>query len=391
MMLFDPIESDPTIPTLFVSHAHFDHSKGFQFPTQKIYSTKETMEVYEADSGRLAGNWEPIRLGRRMKLAEVEVEAHDAGHMLGSVQYEIITPEGNLVYASHLNFSDTLLFRAAEVAPCETLILEATFPARALKLPPREQVIADMVKWTLECVREKRIPALAVEPVGNAQELTKIFNVWTELPVVVHPQIARVNGIYGSNGTALRYVDAATPAAEELVGQGQCVVLIPRRFDASRFGDFRVAYVTAWPSLTQSSAGKIFPLSDQADLDHLLKFVQETRAKTVLTFRGGSRVLAELVTKKFGVVGRELPSVASSPKQTVVSNVDPERVAECEDLLRKVVQVQNFTYEKRDLLGLGLKEGFKPQVVEQALTGLTQKGVLRYSSATDGYSLAETQ
>ena len=240
-------------------------------------------------------------------------------------------------------------------------------------------------------MREKRIPALAVDPVGNAQELTKVFNVWTELPVVVHPQIARVNGIYESNGLALRYVDASTPAAEELVGQGQCVVLIPRRFDASRFGDFRVAYVTAWPSLAQSSAGKVFPLSDQADLDNLLRFVQETRAKTVLTFRGGSNVLAELVTKRFGVIGQELPNVASSPRQPVLTKVDPERVSECEDILQSVVQVQDFTYEKRDLLAAGLKEGFKPHEVEQALTGLTQKGVLRYSSATDGYSLAETQ
>jgi len=389
-MLFDPIESDPSIPNIFITHAHFDHSKGFQFPTQKKYCTKETKELYEADSGHQAGNWDPIRLGRRMKLGEVEVEAHDAGHMLGSIQYEVITPEGNLVYASHLNFSDTLLFRAAEVAPCETLIIEATFPSRALKLPPREQVVAEMVKWTLECVREKRVPALAVESEGNAQELTKIFNVWTELQVVVHPQIARANKIYESNGIALRYVDASTPIAEELIGQGKCVVLIPKRFDATRFGDFRVAHVTAWPNLAHDPEGKVFPLSDQADLDSLLKFVQESRPKTVLAFRGGSKVLAELVTKKFGIVARELPSPILSPKP-IVTRLDPERIGKCEDILRNAVQVQDFTYEKRDLLAIGLKEGFKLQEVEQALSELTQRGEFQYSPATDGYSLTKSE
>jgi putative mRNA 3-end processing factor len=389
-MLFDPIDSDPTIPHLFITHAHFDHSKGFQFPTQKKYSTRETKEIYETYTEQLTGNWEPIRLGRRLKLADVEVEAHDAGHMLGSVQYEIITPEGNVVYASHLNFSDTSLSRAAEVAPCDTLILEATFPAPALSLPPRERVISEMVKWTIECIREKRIPAFAVEPVGNAQELTRILNVWTELPVVVHTQIARINRIYEANGVALRYDDASTPVAEEVVGLGQCVVLVPRRFDVARFGNFKVAYVTGWPSLAQRSAGKVFALSDQADLDQLLRFVQETRPKTVLTFRGGSKVLAELVAKKFGVVGRELASEIPTRKLALVK-VDDERVARCEDTLRKVVQVQDFTYEKRDLLAIGVKEGFKPQEVELALLHLTQKGEFRYSAATDGYSLLKPE
>ena len=285
-MLFDPVDSDVTLPNLFITHAHYDHSKGFQFPTQKKYSTKETKEIYETDTGRAVGNWEPIRVGRRLKLGEVEVEAHDAGHTLGSVQYEILTPEGNVVYVSHINFTDTLVSRAAEVAPCDTLVIEATFPARALTLPPREQVIAEMVKWTLQCIREKRIPAFAVEPLGNAQELTRIFNVWTELPVVVHPQIGRINKIYESNGVGLRYIDASTTDAQELIGHDECVVLVPRRFDASRYGDFRIAHVTGWPSLAQRSAGQVFALSDQADLDQLLHFVQETHPKTVLTFRG---------------------------------------------------------------------------------------------------------
>ena len=386
-MSFDPVDSDPTIPNLFITHAHYDHSKGFQFPTQKKRSTKETREIYEINTGHSTGNCEPIRVSRRLKLGEVEVEAHDAGHMLGSVQYEVITPEGNIVYASHINFTDTLVSRAAEVAPCDTLVIEAAFPAPTLTLPPREHVIAEMVKWTLECIREKRIPAFSVEPLGNAQELTKIFNIWTELPVVAHPQIARINKIYESNGIGLRYVDASTTDAQVMIGHDACVVLVPRRFDASRYGDFRIAHVTGWPSLAQRSMDQVFALSDQADLDQLLHFVQETHPKTVLTFRGGSRVLAELVAKKYGMVGQELANEVSRVKP--VAKLDQERVARCEDTLRKIVQVEEFTYEKRDLLAVGLKDGFKAQEIEQALLHLTQRGEFRYSAATDGYSLSK--
>jgi Cft2 family RNA processing exonuclease len=96
-MLFDPLDSDPSISDLFISHAHYDHARGFEFPIQKKRSTEDTREIYEAENNRKVGNWEQVRIGRRTKVGDVEVEAHEAGHILGAVQYEIITPEGTVV------------------------------------------------------------------------------------------------------------------------------------------------------------------------------------------------------------------------------------------------------------------------------------------------------
>jgi len=382
----DPLDSDPTIPNLFITHAHYDHSKGFQFPLQRKYSTKETNELYEADTRRKAGNWEPIRVGRRVKLGEVEAEAHDAGHVLGSVQYEIITPDEIVVYASHINFTDTLVSKAAEVAPCDTLILEATFPAASQTLPPRESVVADIVKWALECVGERRVPTFATDPIGNAQELVRVFNTWTELPVIVHPRIARIAQVYANNGVGLRFVDAATEEARSLVEDAKCVVIIPKRFDASRYGEFKVAHVTSWPTAAERAAGKVFTLSEQADLDQLLRFVKEARPKTVFTFRGGSKVLAELVSKRFGMVGRALVADVQRAKPTE-AKLDEERVGACEDFILNVIHVPDYTYEKEEVVARVFVEGFKLQEVEEALNRLTRKNLLRYSEVTGGYSL----
>jgi putative mRNA 3-end processing factor len=382
----DPLDSDPTIPNLFITHAHYDHSKGFQFPLQKKYSTKETYELCEADIGRKAGNWEPIRVGRRVRLGEVEVEAHDAGHVLGSVQYEIITPDEIVVYASHINFTDTLVSKAAEVAPCDTLILEATFPAASQTLPPRESIVADIVKWTLECIGERRVPTFATDPIGNAQELVRVFNTWTELPVIVHPRIARISQVYANNGIGLRFVDAATEEARSLIEDAKCVVIIPKRFDATRYGEFRVAHVTSWPTAAERTAGKVFTLSEQADLNQLLRFVKEARPKTVFTFRGGSKLLAELVSKRFGMLGRALVADVQRAKPSE-PKLDEGRVGACEDFLLKLIQVQDFTYEKAELVARVFNEGFKLQEVEAALNRLTSKSLLRYSEVTGGYSL----
>lgn len=387
-MLFDPFESDPAVPDLFITHAHYDHSRGFQFPIQRKYSTQETREIYEADSGRPVGNWQQVRLGRRLKLDEVEIEAHDAGHVLGSTQYEIITAEGNVVYASHINFVDTLLSRSAEVAPCDLLILETASASPSQALPSRESVAAEMVKWALECVKERRIPAFMTETIGNAQEIVRIFNTWTELPVIVHPRIARVNKIYESNGLALRYANASAPEAQNIVEDARCIVIAPRDFDATRFGDFKIATVSGWKSKVEVETEKYFQLSSQADFNQLLQFVQEARPKTVLTFRGASKVFADIVSRKLGITARELVANIAHPKPSKIK-VDEGRIAKCQDTILRFVQIPDYTYDKRDLMALGIKEGFAAPEIEETLLRLVKSDVLSYSELVDGYKLRE--
>lgn len=67
--------------------------------------------------------------------------------------------------------------------------------------------------------------------------------------------------------------------------------------------------------------------------------------------------------------------------------LDEERVGACEDFILKIIQVQDFTYEKAELVARVFNEGFKLQEVEAALNRLTSKSLLRYSEVTGGYSL----
>lgn len=383
-MLFDPIESDSVVPDLFITHAHFDHARGFQFPIQRKYSTKETRELYEVDSGRKAGNWQQVRLGRRLKLGEVEVEAHDSGHVLGAVQYEVITPEGSIVYASHLNFVDTLLTHAAEVAPCELLIIETTLASPSRVLAPRESVVAQIVKWALECVEERRIPTFVADRIGNAQELVRIFNTWTELSVVVHPRIARVNKVYENNGVALRYTDSSTPESQSLIENARCIVVVPRGFDATRFGDFRVANVSNWTRTDEDEVGRNFQLSDQADLNQLLRFVQEARPKNVLTFLGASKFFAQMINRKLGITAKELATNITR-RRLSQPKLDEGRIAKCQDALLDSMSISDFTYLKGDLLNLGMRQSFKGPEIEEALDRSVKDGVLEYLEVVDGY------
>jgi putative mRNA 3-end processing factor len=312
------------------------------------------------------------------------VEAHNAGHVLGSTQFEIITPEGTVVYASHLNFEDTLLLRAADVAPCDLLVIEAPYASSQVE---RQSVVAEMVKWALECVESSRVPSFETDAVGNAQELVRIFNTWTKMPVIVHPRIARINQVYQQNGVGLQYVDASTEEAAKMIEKSECIVIVPRRFDTTRYGNFRTAYVSNSPPKVTVEGSVTFQLSDQANLKQLLEFVQEARPKALLTFYGASNVFAQMISQRFKIPARSLEAKRPSRKRES-RTLDETRLARCQELLLKSFQIPGYTYDKRDLIALALKDGYRIEEVEETLTRMTGNGTIEYVSIVDGYVLS---
>ncbi len=121
-------------------------------------------------------------------------------------------------------------------------------------------------------------------------------------------------------------------------------------------------------------------------MDELLRFVKEVRPKSVLTFHGASDLFSRMLSKRLGIQARQL-TTEPLRKKTQVIKLDETRILTLEDRLMSFIQTPGFTYEKRDLMNLGLKEGFKSTEVEEALLRLTRNGVLKYSSTTDGYSI----
>ena len=96
-LVFDPQRNNHLSSDVFVTHAHFDHAQAFSFrETQKV-STEETAKIVRV-YGREVDNWMPIQLEERVKTDDLEVVSHNAGHVLVSALYEVITPEGNIVY-----------------------------------------------------------------------------------------------------------------------------------------------------------------------------------------------------------------------------------------------------------------------------------------------------
>ncbi len=304
-IIFDPRRRERDCSHIFVTHAHLDHSKGLRFHDVEKSSTRETGEI-ASRYGRLT-RWRPLPYGEKVEVGGLEVEAHNAGHVLGSASYEVSTSDGRLLYTGDMQFKDTLTLKAAEPVDCDVLVIEATFGSPFFKFPERGEIVRDMVEWAFKTVRDGRIPTFRTDSLGNAQEIVRAFNMLTNLPVVVHRRIAEINQVYEEHGISLEFLISGSEEAREVEASGECILIIPKnlKVDDPRF---KVALVSGWSLLYGGRRGDSFPLSDHADFNQLIEFIEACKPRVVLTCFGGrfNRVLAQQVEKRMGIEARPL-------------------------------------------------------------------------------------
>ncbi len=311
-LIFDPVPGRrmERNADVFISHAHADHTFGFASNAKK-YATKETREIYEALRKRPVKNWSEVKLHSTIKLREAEVVPKDAGHMLGSVQFKVITPEVTVLYTGDLNCVDTLTTKAAEEEPCDCLILEATYGHPAYVFPRRDTTYAEIVQWAMSEIKRDRLPTFQVYSSGKAQEIVRLFNVYTRVPVVCHPLVASVNDTYSKNGMKLDSINALSPEGQSLL-EKEPAVYVTSPSDKQIPERASLAAATGWSVRFRSREYASFPLSSHADYEQLVAFVKNTRAKTVYAFTGYTQIFTEYLSRRFKIDAKPLPLLAQT-------------------------------------------------------------------------------
>jgi len=311
-LLFDQTAGRPSrrnVP-VFITHAHSDHTYGFTTRAEK-HSTLSTVQIYQALVDRQVQNVRVLNVGDRIKIDDCEIRALNAGHMLGSCQYEIASSEFTAVYTGDINCVDTLTTEAADVASCDCLIIEATYGHPSYVFPRRSTMYADIVSWAMSEISEGKIPAFQVYSSGKPQEVIRLFNVYTKIPVICSPTIASASRVHTENGVKLEYLESALPDGKKMLEAGGCVYVtssrrgfLPR--NASR------AFATGWALRHSYRDSTSFPLSSHADHDQLLEYVKKTNPRRVYVFTGYSDVLAMEIERKLGIKAAPLPVVAQT-------------------------------------------------------------------------------
>jgi ATP-dependent DNA ligase I len=274
----------------FVSHAHSDHI-GFH---KRILCTAATALLMRARLGEGGCSFETLAFGETRQFAGWSATLMPAGHILGSAQLFYQDSRGTLLYSGDFKLRKGLSSEAAVTTPAETLVMETTYGLPRYQFPPVQDTLAAIVRFCVEALEDGATPVLLGYAVGKGQEILSALQM-ANLPVMLHPAIARIAKVYEQFGVAFPPYAPFDAAASH----GR-VLICPPAVNGSKALQFvrrpRTAALTGWavdPGVVHRlQVDAAFPLSDHADYNDLLRYVEAVGPDRVFTLHGFAQEFA---------------------------------------------------------------------------------------------------
>lgn len=306
---FDPSKKLGKDCVVFISHAHADHLSKLSSEAES-YLTPETFDIASVIQGKPPIKAIPLGFNQTLKFDEFEIIAHNAGHMLGSAQFELRSSDSVVVYTGDINCRNMFTTNAAESIQCDSLILETTYGVPFYTFPDLTVTCSEIVEWALQQIKTGKIPVFKAYSGGKAQEIVKIFNVMTRIPVIAEGVVAEIADAYVRNGVNLNYVNSKSIEAQELLKTGECVCISSQNHGVAGLANSSLAVATGWALgkrfLRREAA---FPLSSHADFYQLIEYVKHARPREVVTVHGFKEEFADYLRRKLGIKARPISAL----------------------------------------------------------------------------------
>ncbi len=287
---------DPLRPVerALITHGHSDHARPGH---GTVLATQETLDMMRLRYGDgFAGRAQAVRYGETLRLGEVSVTFHPAGHVLGSAQ--IAVTHGGLRIVASGDYKDAPDPTCApfEVVPCDVFITEATFGLPVF----RHGDAAHQIRKLLDSVRlfPERAHLVGAYSLGKAQRVIALLRTaGYDAPVYLHGAMETITRYYESRGVTLgdlRPVKGMKKA--DLAGT---ITLAPPSATSDlwtrRFPDPLTAFASGWMRIRARARqrGIELPLviSDHADWDGLTATIAATGAGEVWVTHGEEEAL----------------------------------------------------------------------------------------------------
>jgi DNA ligase-1 len=267
----------------FVSHAHSDHIA----PHRQIIVSERTARLMQA---RLPGKRKEIILpfGQEKDVRGMQITLFPAGHIFGSAQFFLRTENDSLLYTGDFKLRRGQSAEPAEWTAASTLIMETTYGIPRYRLPPTDEVIAQIVAFCRDAIENDEVPVLLGYSLGKAQEILCAL-AGADLTPMLHGSVYQMTRIYEQYGQKFCHYLRYHP--KDLAGK---VLICPPSANRSRMLEKiprkRVAMISGWAvdanAIYRYQVDAAFPLSDHADYDDLLRYVELVGPKRVFTLHG---------------------------------------------------------------------------------------------------------
>ena len=281
--------------TDFISHAHSDHTAAAR-SSDNVIASNETAELLKAINS--------IDLKRCQESRE-GIKLLDSGHMLGSKQIRIERDGDVVTYTGDFMLQRSATCARIQILETDTLIIDSTYCSPEFAFGSRAEVEASIQKWTASKL-DSGIVLFGVHAAGKAQEITKVLNEVGIAPVT-SKKVSAINSVYNSNHANLSYASAYDPASdyESLLQDNFVGVVESHRLDdlavmLARVHGKRVyrAVATGFAKIFRFNTDVQFPLSDHADFNQSIYYIEAANPRRVLTYGSNSEAFAANLSRR---------------------------------------------------------------------------------------------
>ncbi len=273
------IDALTPVARCLVTHGHSDHARAGH---GAVLATEETLAIMAIRCGEgFCGTRQVARFGERIRIGEVDVSFHPAGHVLGSAQIALEHRGLRIVVSGDYKRRRDPTTIGFEVVPCDVFLTEATFGLPVYRHPdPAAEIGKLAASMALFPERAHLIGAYAL---GKAQRLIALVReAGIDRPILLHGAMQKLCAFYAERGIALGDVrPAAGVSRAEAAG---ALVLCPPGAMADvwsrRFADPVTCYASGWMRIRARARqrGVELPLviSDHVDWTDLTDTIVET-------------------------------------------------------------------------------------------------------------------
>jgi putative mRNA 3-end processing factor len=289
------------VPSAVVTHAHADH---LTWGCGRYLVSAEGERVTKArlwqDGDRVA----TAAYGETVSINGVRVSLHPAGHILGSAQVRIETPDGfvSVITGDYKTEADATC-TPFELVRCHLFVTESTFGLPIYRWRPQAEIFADINAWWLANADEGKPSVLFGYALGKAQRLLAGLDASIG-PILTHGAVERMTRAYRESGVPLpetRYAGATSRDDWK-----RAMIVAPPSARGSvwlrKFGNVGTGFASGWMQIRgarrQRSVDRGFALSDHVDWPSLLHVIEATGAETVYVTHGYTAVLARWLNEQ---------------------------------------------------------------------------------------------
>ena len=126
----DPMRA---VPRALITHGHSDHARSGH---GAVLATAQTLAIMALRYGaKFAGSTQEVAYGELLRIGDIDVSFHPAGHVLGSAQILMQSGDCRVVNTGDYKRASDPTCAAFEPVRCDAFITEATFGLPVFRHP----------------------------------------------------------------------------------------------------------------------------------------------------------------------------------------------------------------------------------------------------------------